>query len=75
MAVARVALPARAEVAAEGVCAVSEDVARPVLALVVVRHVAALAAVAVIAVTLTIQTGAVFTVAPCRITTVIWKRR
>jgi hypothetical protein len=26
-------------------------------------------------VTLTIQTGAVFTVAPCRITTVIWKRR
>ncbi len=71
MAVARVALPARAEVAAEGVRAVSEDVAGPVLALVVIRHVAALAAVAVIAVTLTIQTGAVFTVAPCRITTVI----
>ena len=71
MAVARVALPTRAEVAAEGVCAVSKDVAGPVLALVVVRHVAALAAVAVIAVTLTIQTGAVFTVAPCRITTVI----
>jgi hypothetical protein len=69
--VARVALPARAEVAAKSVCAVGEDVTGPVLALVVVRHVAALAAVAVIAVTLTIQTGAVFTVAPCRITTVI----
>jgi hypothetical protein len=34
-------IPARAEVAPEGVGAVGEDVAGPVLALVVVRHVTA----------------------------------
>ena len=71
-AIAGVAFSAGAEEAAEGVGAVGEDVAGPVLALVVVRHVTAFAAVPVVAVTLTVQTGAVLALAPCRITTIIW---
>ena len=59
VAVAGVALSAGTEVAAEGVRAVREDVAGPVLALVVVGHVATLAAVAVVAVALAVQAGAV----------------
>ena len=74
-AVAGVALSAGAEEAAEGVGAVGEDVAGPVLALVVVRHVTAFAAVPVVAVTLTVQTGAVLTLAPCRVTTIIWRKK
>lgn len=50
----------RTEVAAQSVCAVSEDVAGAILALVVVRHVAAFAAEAVVAMTLRVKTRAVF---------------
>ena len=57
--IALVSLVARTEVAAERVGAVAEDRARPVLAFVVVRHVAALAAVAVVAVALGGEAGAV----------------
>ena len=59
MAVPEVALPARAEVAAQGVGAVREDVARPIFTLVVVGHVATLAAVAIVTVALAVQAGAV----------------
>ncbi len=50
----------RAEIASQRVCAVSEHVARAILALVVVWHVAAFAAEAVVAVALRVQTRAVF---------------
>ena len=66
---------AGAEVAADGVGAVSEDVAGPVLALVVVRHVAALAAVAVIAVTLSVQASSVFTVTTRRVTAIVCNKK
>ena len=59
VAIAGVSLATGAEVAAQGVGAVGEDVARPVLALVVVGHVAALAAVAIVTVALAVQAGAV----------------
>jgi hypothetical protein len=59
VAIAGVALSAGAEVAAEGVGAVGEDVAGSVLALVVVRHVATLASVAIVTVALAVQAGAV----------------
>lgn len=72
--VALVPFVAGAEVAAQGVGAVAEDVARPVLALVVVRHVAALAAVAVVAVALGVQAGAVLAHAPGGVETVVWNR-
>jgi hypothetical protein len=68
-------IPARAEVAPEGVGAVGEDVAGPVLALVVVRHVTAFAAVAIVAVALAVQAGAVLTVATCRVAAVICKEK
>ena len=55
----------------QGVGAVGEHVAGPVLALVVVRHVAALAAVAVIAVALAVQAGAVLTLPACRVPAVV----
>ena len=62
---------ARAEVSSDGVCAVCEYVAGPVLALVVVRHVAALAAVAIVAVTLTIQASSMFALTTSRVTAVV----
>jgi len=69
--VTAVAFSTGAEVAAQGVGAVGEHVAGAVLALVVVRHVAALAAVAVIAVALAVQAGAVLTLPACRVPTVV----
>ena len=54
-AVALVTFVAAAEEGSEGVGAVAEHVARPVLALVLVRHGAALAAPAVVTVTLRVQ--------------------
>lgn len=74
-AVALVPVVARAEEAPEGVGAVAEDVARAVLALVVVGHVAALAAVAVVAVALGVQARAVAAVAAGRVQAVIWRER
>ena len=59
VAVPEVALPARAEVAAQGVGAVREDVARPIFTLVVVGHVTTRAAVAIVTVALAVQAGAV----------------
>ena len=59
VAIAGVSLATGAEVAAQGVGAVGEDVARPVLALVVVGHVTTLAAVAIVTVALAVQAGAV----------------
>ena len=64
---------AGAKVSTDGVGAVSKDVTRPVLALVVVRHVAALAAVAVVAVTLSVQASSMFAVTTRRVTAVVWK--
>jgi hypothetical protein len=74
VAIAFVTLVTAAEEVAEGVCAVAEDVAGTVLALVLVGHVAPLSAVAVVAVALRVQAGPVLAVAPCRIQTVIWGR-
>lgn len=48
-----------AEEAAEGVGAVAEDITGPVPALILVGHIAALAAVAVVAVALRVEAGAV----------------
>ena len=70
-AVALVSLVAAAEERPEGVGAVAEHVARTVLALVVVRHVAALAAVAIVAVTLTIQASSMFALTTSRVTAVV----
>ena len=71
MSVSGVALPARAEVAAQCVGAVSKDIAGSVLALVLIGHVATLATVAVVTVALTVQTGTVFTFAACCVATVV----
>ena len=73
-AVALVPLVAGAEVSPERVGAVAEDVAGPVLALVGVRHVAALAAVPVVAVALRPQASAVLAGAPSRVQAVILKK-
>lgn len=69
--VSLVAPVAGAEEGPEGVGAVAEDVAGPVLALVGVGHVAALAAVAVVAVALRVQARAVLAVATRRVEAVI----
>lgn len=71
VAVPEVALPARAEVAAQGVGAVREDVARPIFTLVVVGHVATLAAVAIVAVALAVEAGAVLALSAGRVAAVI----
>ena len=68
-----VALIAGAEVAAERVSAVAEDIAGSVLALVHVGHVTAFAPVAVVTVALRVQARAVLALAPCRVETVSWK--
>ncbi len=74
VAVSGVALSARAEVAAQSVGTVGEDIARPILALVVIRHVAAFTPIAIVTVALTIQTGSVPTFTACRIAAVICKK-
>ena len=71
MAVALVAGEARTLIAADVVGAVGEHVARPVLALVLVRHGAALAAPAVVTVALRVQTGAVHATVAGRVQAVV----
>ncbi len=66
---------AGAEEAAEGVCAVPENVAGPVLAFVGVRHVATFAAVAVVAVALGVQTGTMLAVPARGVQAIVCKNR
>ena len=71
MPVSLVSREAGALVAADVVGAVGEHVARPVLALVLVRHGAPLAAPAVVAVALRVQTGAVHATVAGRVQAVV----
>ena len=71
MAVSLVSREAGALVAADVVGAVGEHVARPVLALVLVRHGAALAAPAVVTVTLRVQARTIDTTVAGSVQTVI----
>ena len=73
--VSLVALVTGAEESPEGVGTVAEDVAGAHVALVDVRHVTALAAVAVVAVALRVQAGAVAAVPPRRVQAVICRIR
>ena len=68
-----VALSTRAKVAAQGVCAIGENVARPIFALVVIGHVATFASIAIVTMALAVQTGAVFAFTTCRVTTIFCK--
>ena len=73
--VAGVAFSTGAKVATDSIGTISENVARSVLAFVVVRHITAFTTVAVVAVTLAIQTSSMFALASCRVTAVVWRRK